>query len=566
MRAFLVAFSGLAVLLVANGSGCGSSKSGSSTAPDGSTDDGTASSSGGVSGGSSGGGSSGGGSGGSGGGSSGGSSGGSVDAGVDVGDSVLMHHRNLDRDGLYVQPTFTKTAIAGLAQDTGFSASLPDPNDAVYAQPLFYDAQGSGTDLVIVATEGNNIYALNATTGATVWVKKLGTPVPPGSMECGNIGPVYGITGTPVIDYASKTLYADALVMGSKPQHEIFAVSLATGDVVSGWPIVVNTVAKIGTTQTFQDTATGERGGLTIVNGMLYVPFGGLFGDCATYYGWVVGVDLTNPTKVVPWATTYSGGGIWAPAGISSDGTSLFVATGNTFPPNSNSPWGGGDGVVSFGTGSAFGAMTGYYAPTEWYQLDQGDLDMGPTPIPFDMPGSTPSTLAVTFGKDTDAYLLDRTKLGGVGSALSATQGNSYTLQPSNSQIISAPVLYTTATATYVVVKAQGTMCTNSTNGSMTALTVVAGSPPSLAPSWCAGNGAGSPIVTTTDGHSNAIVWDIGASGDNHLDAYDGDTGAAISFPGNSVSIPNMRNYNTPIAAKGRIYVPADGTIVAFSL
>jgi hypothetical protein len=133
-------------------------------------------------------------------------------------------------------------------------------------------------------------------------------------------------------------------------------------------------------------------------------------------------------------------------------------------------------------------------------------------------------------------------------------------------EVISAPVLYTTATATYVVFKGQGSACTNATSGSMTAVKVVAGSPPTLASSWCAGSGSGSPFVTTTDGHANAIVWDLGAEGDSHLSAFDGDTGAPISFTGHSVSIPNMERYNTGIAAKGRIYVPADNTVVAFGL
>jgi hypothetical protein len=153
-----------------------------------------------------------------------------------------------------------------------------------------------------------------------------------------------------------------------------------------------------------------------------------------------------------------------------------------------------------------------------------------------------------------------------VSKALSPATGQSYTLKVANNQIISAPILYATATATYAVFKGSGHLCTNATSGSMTAVTIVPGSPPTVAPSWCAGSGSGSPIVTTSDGHADAIVWDLGAEGDGHLGAFDGDTGAAIPFAGSTVTIPNMRRFNTPIAAKGRIYVPADNTVVAFTL
>ena len=80
-----------------------------------------------------------------------------------------------------------------------------------------------------------------------------------------------------------------------------------------------------------------ERGALIIVKDMLYVPYGGHYGDCGQYHGWVVGVSLSDPTEVVAWATRAQAGGIWAPGGIASDGTSLFVATGNTM---ADSPFG----------------------------------------------------------------------------------------------------------------------------------------------------------------------------------------------------------------------------------
>lgn len=252
---------------------------------------------------------------------------------VDLGESVLMHHKNPSRDGVYVQPALTKTAAAGLKVDTAFSAALPDPNDQVYAQPLYVVGASGGPDRVIVATEANNVYALDATTGAQSWSKNLGPPIPRAMMQCGNIMPNFGITGTPVIDLASRTLFVTAAVgptdAGVAPTYEIFALSVDTGLTKTGWPIDVGAKLTTGTT-TFDTTAQGQRGALAIVNGTLYVAFGGLFGDCGAYHGWVVAVSISDPTQLASWKTTAAAGGVWAPGGVSSDGNNIYVSTGNT--------------------------------------------------------------------------------------------------------------------------------------------------------------------------------------------------------------------------------------------
>jgi outer membrane protein assembly factor BamB len=129
------------------------------------------------------------------------------------GESVLMHHKNPSRDGVYVEPTLTKAAISGFKRDANFNPVLTNAGE-IYAQPLFVDGGAGGTDLVIVATESNNIYALNAVTGAQVWMVNLGTPLPLAQAMCGNLD-LYGITGTPAIDFDSRTLFADAVVIPS---------------------------------------------------------------------------------------------------------------------------------------------------------------------------------------------------------------------------------------------------------------------------------------------------------------------------------------------------------------
>src|SRR5205085_2816707 len=133
---------------------------------------------------------------------------------------VLQHHNHGARDGLYVEPAFTRAAVRGMHLDTRFSATV---GGHVYAQPLLI---AGPPDMLIVATESNEVSALDAETGAVLWRRTLGAAVPLSQLECGNIDPL-GITGTPVADKPSRTVYLDAMTAG--PRHLVFALSLDDG-------------------------------------------------------------------------------------------------------------------------------------------------------------------------------------------------------------------------------------------------------------------------------------------------------------------------------------------------
>src|SRR5204862_4661405 len=86
---------------------------------------------------------------------------------------VLQYHRNPSRDGVYIEPAFTKAAAAQMHADPNFHATIEGPT---YAQPLYFDAGPGGKDLVLVATEKNIVYALDANTGSTIWQRTFGVP------------------------------------------------------------------------------------------------------------------------------------------------------------------------------------------------------------------------------------------------------------------------------------------------------------------------------------------------------------------------------------------------------
>lgn len=464
--------------------------------------------------------------------------------------SVTEHHNHDTRDGLYIDPAFTKTAATGLKRVTAFNGTV---QGNIYAQPLYIEGGPGGKAMIIVVTESDNVYALDATDGSVIWQRNVGAPVPLSSLPCGIIDPL-GITGTPVVDLASRSLFFDAMTTpdnGATKRHLIYSLNVDTGTTNSGWPVDVNATAVSGTT-VFASTAQGQRSALAILDGILYVPYGGLFGDCGTYHGWLVGVPINNPAGLLAWATPAVGGGSWSVGGVASDGTGPFLATGNTF---NASLWSGGEAIIHFQPGPSFSHQTSdYWAPANWISLDNSDTDLGGSgALIVDVPGANPPKLVVALGKDGNAYLLNRTNLGAVTAPLA-------TAHLSSEIIIQAAATYRTASGTYVV------FCGNRTQ--LSAFRITPTAPPTIQTVWTANqNGRGSPFVTSTDGTNNVIVWGIGSEGDQRLHGFDGDTGVSVFTGGGSAELmTGTRRYNTGIAANGRIYLASDNQVYAFTV
>jgi outer membrane protein assembly factor BamB len=126
--------------------------------------------------------------------------------------NVTQEHNNTSRDGVYIDAAFTPSAATNLTRDLAFDGSIVGN---VYAQPLYIEGGPNGP-VIITVTESNNVYALNATTGTVVWQRNIGTPAPTGACP-GNISP-NGITGTPVVDLGSRSLFFDSVINGKSDQ------------------------------------------------------------------------------------------------------------------------------------------------------------------------------------------------------------------------------------------------------------------------------------------------------------------------------------------------------------
>src|SRR6266850_5197657 len=210
--------------------------------------------------------------------------------------NVTQKQNNLSRDGLYIDSAFTPSAAAGVTRDLNFNGTI---SGNVYAQPLYIENGPGGAAMIIVVTESNDIYALNAISGTLIWQRNVGPPVNSG-LPCGNINPL-GITGTPVVDLASRSLFFDAMIDGATKKHFIYSLNVDTGAINSGWPVDVNATATYNGTS-FTSLVQNERAALALVNGIVYVPYSGHAGDCGTFRGWVVGVRINNPASVTAWA------------------------------------------------------------------------------------------------------------------------------------------------------------------------------------------------------------------------------------------------------------------------
>ena len=152
---------------------------------------------------------------------------------------------------------------------TGYLANAPDAHQltrdwntrldgAVYAEPLVINGS------VIVATEGNSLYSLDARTGKVQWSTNVGSPVPLSSLPCGNIDPL-GITGTPVYDPATRLIFAVAEIAG--PRHILVGVDARTGQV---------RVRCVADPSGIEVTPHQQRAALALSMGKVYIAYGGL--------------------------------------------------------------------------------------------------------------------------------------------------------------------------------------------------------------------------------------------------------------------------------------------------
>jgi len=378
----------------------------------------------------------------------------------------------------------------------------------VYAQPLVVGSQ------VIVATEADQVAALAAADGHVVWRTSIGTPVPRSALPCGDIDPS-GVTSTPAVDRAAGIVWvAEETTSPAQPgqvHHDLVGLDLATGAIKSR-----RTIDPPGSDPAAQQI----RAAVTLWGSTVYVPIGGLFGDCGAYRGYVVGVREDGTGGLAVWQVSDpgGGGGVWTTSGATVDDTGLLVATGNS---RSTSSFADGNAVVRLTAGLQ---KTDEFAPTNWAGLSSTDTDLnstGPAVV---------GDSVVQVGKEGVGYLLDRHHLGGIGG-----------------QVATAAV----CTAFGGTAQLDGVVFEPCTSG----LAAVSVGSRTLVRSWTAGGyDGGTPIVVGN------VVWQIDVT-NGRLLAYTAATGTRLT----DVAVGPVHHFAPMAAGDGLLLVAGRDRILAFA-
>jgi hypothetical protein len=429
------------------------------------------------------------------------------------------YHKDAARTGL----DSTAPALTSVNQQWAHAGL----DQRVYAEPLVY-----GT-VVLVATEGNTVYALDAATGNQLWSKNYGIPVPSSQLPCGNINPV-GITGTPVIDTAAGAMYFVTMVWdgstGSSIHYQLEAINLNA----SGTELWNRTIAPTDPLYTFSATVEGQRSALSLANGTVYIPFGGRYGDCGGYRGWVVGAPVSGTGTLLsfplPTGTSSHGGGFWAPSGAAMDASNnLYVTSGNT---GSTSTFDYGESVLKLSSGLT---LSDYFAPSNWAALNSSDTDLGSVG-----PTLLGNNLLFQVGKQGVGYLLDITNLGGTNHT---------------TPLFSAQVCTASSDAAFGGVAYSAPYLYVPCSDHLQALLVTTTPSPSFSAAWSGPAGSiGPPIV------AGGLVWTIGYN-NSRLFGLGASTGAV------SVSVALSQtptHFSTPSYGDGLIFVPDGTQILAY--
>jgi hypothetical protein len=352
-----------------------------------------------------------------------------ADAGTDSGGvtlagSVLTYHNDTGRTGQYLDETVLTPANVTAAT---FGKKFVQPVDSyVYAQPLFFPGLligGQTHDVVFVVTEANSVYAFDANTkGPVLWHTNVGTALSCSDLDdCGDLVPGAGITGTPVIDASTKTMYLVALSKDSSgSHHRLHALDVTTGAEKLGGPVEVSPTAPgTGANSTngvvaFNPATHYQRTALLLAGGVVYVGIGSNAESDSDNHGWIVGFEASNLTVTMTfcaspdddWVSIWQTGG-----GLASDTAGfIYAETANgTFDADT----GGrdyGDSAIKL---DSTGAVVDYFTPYDQADLSSGDLDFGsanPVLLP-DQSGGTAHELLAS-GKPGVLYLVDRDAMG----------------------------------------------------------------------------------------------------------------------------------------------------------
>jgi chitodextrinase len=513
----------------------------------------------------------------------------------------VFTHRN---DNLRTGQNLNETVLTPANVNAlGFGKLLSYSLDGMaMASPLYVagvNIPGQGVrNVVYVATQHNTVYAFDAEglSSNPLWQKSFinpaagVTPVPScDTGECFDIAPEVGITGTPVIDPSTGTLYVVAKtkeVSGSTTNYvqRLHALDITSGADKFGGPVILQASvpgnghgAQAGNVP-FDALHENQRPALLLNNGVVYIAFGG-HGDVQPYHGWVLGYSASTLQRVMAFNASPNGegAGIWqANGGPAADaaGNIYFITGDGTFNADAS---GGTDYGSSFVKISPSGTLVDYFTPHDQESLSANNFDLGaagPMLLP-DQTGAHPHLL-VSAGKNNTIYLLDRGNMGRYNSSNDNQVVQSLvnifpfgTPEPGN---YSAPVYFNGTV--YFGPVADNIQAFSLSNG------LLSTSPTSR--SLHVYPYPGAALAISSNGTANGILWAVQRNGDcgvqvscgsaapGVLRAYDAQNLGMQLYSsdqsGSRDALDYAVKFSVPLVANGKVFVPSMGKLTIYGL
>ncbi len=398
--------------------------------------------------------------------SSGGSSGSATVYVTDL-KGIFTYHNDNARDGINTREfALSSSTVATSTFGKLFSCAV---DGAVYAQPLWMrgvSIAGGTHNVIVVATQHDSVYVFDADANpcVTYWHVNLLDTLHGGSSGeapvtwndvgyCyGDIYPEAGVTGTPVIDATTKTIYVvsasesnarnsgNCIGASGNFYHRLHALDVATGSEKYNAPVTIAASVpgtgdgSVNGMVSFDSQHHHHRSGLAEAGGKIYVAFAA-HEDATPYHGWVIAYKAINvQQQMAVFNTTPNGingadGGIWAggSAPAVDTGGDIYVSTGNgvfdELPPPPNDDYGDSILRLHYVTGSTLNgvnlSISGYFTPYDQLALSQSDSDLGSGGVVLfpNQTGSGPKSLLTEVGKEGVVYLIDRNNMGQYNSS-----------------------------------------------------------------------------------------------------------------------------------------------------
>jgi hypothetical protein len=447
----------------------------------------------------------------------------------------------------------------------------------VFAQPLivsnFTMPDSTVHNVLIVATGHDTVYAYDAQDYSLLWKRRLGKPQASNDVGCGDIQPEYGISSTPVILRNAPNQATIYLVAATEPASfsfhtQVHALDLGTGkDLMKAVEIHPKGRLATGGKIHFDPQNQWNRVSLAYANGNVYVGVGSHCDNSAgSISGWMLSYSTTDLHQTGAFNTIRAQAGyelssIWmsgyAPA-IDASGN-VFAITGNGYYSAAHHEKGYGESVIALRPDLKKPVST--FTPAEFQQLNNDDADFGSGGFMLipSVDGQEAPPMGVGEGKDGTIYLLDASNLGGLERS-----GHAPLQKISEASCFCGAAYYSGPSGGIVYYQGSGDM--------LRGYSVNAGASPSLtnmiSGTSSAGFGGSFPIVSSNGATTDTgIVWLIRRGSTVQLEAYDATSLGNPLFQANAGVWSNgSRAYLSPLAANGRVYVPAYKTVTVFGL